>query len=74
MFNTQIGVSTTGYAEPSEEMGGEQPFAFFCIWNNATRMELENQRVILDGGSRTENQEMITEIVIDQLTQTLGEI
>jgi len=74
LFNTQIGVSTTGYAEPSEEMGVEQPFAFFCIWNNATRMELENQRVILDGGSRTENQEMITEIVIDQLTQTLGEI
>ena len=74
LFNTRIGISTTGYAEPSEEMGVEQPFAFFCIWNNVTRMELENQRVILDGGSRTENQEMITEIVIDQLTQTLGEI
>ncbi len=74
LFNTQIGISTTGYAEPSEEMGVEQPFAFFSIWNNETKMELENRRVILDRGSRIENQEMIAEIVVEQLAQTLGEI
>jgi nicotinamide-nucleotide amidase len=74
LFDTQIGISTTGYAEPSEEMGVEQPFAFFSIWNNETKMELENRRVILDRGSRIENQEMIAEIVVEQLAQTLGEI
>ncbi len=74
LFNTQIGISTTGYAEPSEEMGVEQPFAFFSIWNNVAKIELENQRVILDRGSRIGNQEMITEVVIDQLAWILGEM
>ncbi len=74
LFNTQIGISTTGYAEPSEEMGVEQPFAFFSIWNNVAKIELENQRVILDRGSRIGNQEMITEVVIDQLARILGEM
>ena len=74
LFNTQIGISTTGYAEPNKEMKIDQPFAYYCIWNDVTQKTLQSEAINLHKGSRIGNQILVTDVVINQLSRCLGEV
>ncbi len=69
VFNTEIGISTTGYAEPYPAMQIEKAFAYFCVWNNVTQRIILENRVNLLEDSRIANQQFLTETVIVQLAE-----
>ena len=71
LFNTQIGISTTGYAESNKEMKVTQPFAYYCIWDNVRQKIMNEGRISLHEDSRIGNQTLITEIIIKQLSRCL---
>jgi len=71
LFKTQIGISTTGYAEPSKEQNVENPFAYFCIWDNVIHKEISSGKIMLDSGSRFENQQLATDVIINKLYGSL---
>ena len=69
VFNTEIGISTTGYAEPYPAMKIKNAFAYFCVWDNVKqRIILENKVNLLED-SRIANQQFLTETVIVQLAE-----
>jgi len=69
-FGAAIGLSTTGYAEPSPSEGIKHPFAYFAIDvdGNVTSGKLE-----APGLARVAMQQHITEQVMDKLVMLLGE-
>jgi nicotinamide-nucleotide amidase len=71
VFNTEIGISTTGYIEPYAAMQIENAFAYFCVWNNVTQRIILENRVNLSEDSRIANQKFLTETVIVQLAECL---
>jgi nicotinamide-nucleotide amidase len=71
LFNTQIGISTTGYAEPSEEVNVKNPFAYFCIWDNVIQKEISSGKIMLDSGTRIGNQQLVTDVIINKLYASL---
>ena len=74
LFNTRIGISTTGYAEPSEEANVENPFAYFCIWDNVIHKEISSGKIMLDNGTRFGNQLLVTDVIINKLYASLKTI
>ena len=70
LFNTDIGVWTTGYAESNEEI--LIPFAYYAIsfqWEIVNEWKIESENI-----SRVEVQKKVTEHIIQQLHNFLQTI
>jgi nicotinamide-nucleotide amidase len=59
-FDAEVGVGTTGYAEPDPSRGVDAPFAWFAIWHRSERSEsgrvVAAERVAGQGLGRSEMQ------------------
>jgi len=70
-FGSDVGVSTTGWAEPSEENHVYQPFAWWAVshWNPVTGQILHqvSGRVDFPGASREQVQTGVTDAVLARL-------
>jgi nicotinamide-nucleotide amidase len=76
LFDSDIGVATTGYAEPSAERGIADPFAWWAV---ARRREdggfaVDSGRVDCRGCSRTEAQELMAAAAAAALVDCLNSI
>jgi nicotinamide-nucleotide amidase len=76
LFGADIGVATTGYAEPSAEWAVAEPFAWWAV---AQRMaggacRTRSGRMDCPGASRTEAQERAADAAMDALIAWLREI
>jgi nicotinamide-nucleotide amidase len=76
LFGSDIGVSTTGYAEPSADWNVAEPYAWWALAHNlgAGKFVLRHGRVDCSGESRTAVQEDVADAVIGGLIAYLREI
>jgi len=74
LFGSELGLATTGYAEPSKE--APQPFAWWALAHElgSGRHTVRSGRVDCPGASRTQVQEKIAEVVIAELVDYLRQI
>jgi len=64
LFGSDIGVATTGYAEPDRRRGVDTPFAYLAI----STPDIDwTGRVEVPGKKRTEVQHLVATAVLDQL-------
>ena len=73
LFGSDLGLATTGYAEPFPALGVEAPFAW---WGLARRLpggdiSATSGRVDCPGMSRVEVQERVSAAALDALTESL---
>ncbi len=76
LFTTNLGVATTGYAEPSPATGIAVPFAWWAIARRGARGKitaLKSGRVECPGCSRTQVQEIVADAVLAELVAYLRE-
>ena len=73
LFDADVAVATTGYAEPSAEAGVDEPFAFWAIAHRlaSRRWRVVTGRVVCPGMKRTEAQTAVTDAVIGELISYL---
>jgi nicotinamide-nucleotide amidase len=76
LFGADVGVATTGYAEPSAEWAVDQPFAWWAVAHRASggRAVTRSGKLELPGASRTEAQERTADAAMDALVEWLREI
>ena len=67
-FDSQIGIGTTGYAEPYEDEGVVAPFAYFAV---DLEGRVVSDRVDAGDRSRVEVQHYVTQVVLRQLVAML---
>lgn len=76
LFGSDLGLATTGYAEPSKADGVEEPFAYWAIAHRATRaarfVAIRSGRVECPGASRIEAQTIVAEAVLAELVAYLS--
>ena len=74
MFEADIGVATTGYAEPYDEMGVTVPFAWWAIVEKGVDGEWVERtgRVARESGDRVGMQEFVAEQAFGALVDYLG--
>ena len=76
LFGADIGLSTTGYAEPLESAGVQQPFAWWAIAARAPNRKdftLRHGYVECQGASRIDAQIIVSEAAISELEAFLRE-
>lgn len=84
LFGAALGVATTGYAEPSEANGVDQPFAWWALAHRAVAnaakpnrnsgfVALRTGRVECPGANRVDAQQMVAEAVAAELVTYLRE-
>jgi nicotinamide-nucleotide amidase len=75
LFGTDLGIATTGYAEPSAEWRVGEPFAWWAVaYRPPTGPgETRSGRVNWPGASRTEAQERTADAAMDALVSWLEE-
>ena len=73
LFDADVAVATTGYAEPAPEFGVDDPFAHWAIAHRlaARRWRIVTGRVVCPGMTRTEAQEAVTATVMVELVAYL---
>jgi nicotinamide-nucleotide amidase len=74
IYNTTVGVATTGYAEPSAATGIAQPFAYWAIFHrgaNASGPTIRSGKIDAPGEGRVDAQRRIAEAVLGELTAFL---
>ena len=73
LFGSDLGVSTTGYAEPSEEWNVAEPFAWWALAHRQGpgKFALRRGRVQFPKASRTQVQEEAAEAVMTALVEYL---
>jgi nicotinamide-nucleotide amidase len=76
LFDSDLGVATTGYAEPSPDGGIAEPFAWWALAHRLRggRVELRTGRVECVEATRIEAQTIVAEAVIAELVEYLREI
>ncbi len=77
LFGADLGVATTGYAEPSPTGGVTSPFAWWVIARRGARGKLtavKSGRVECPGCSRTEVQAIVADAVLAELIAYLREV
>ena len=73
LFDADVAVATTGYAEPAPESGVDVPFAYWALAHRVTprRWHRTSGRVICPGLSRINVQATVTEAVLAELVAYL---
>ncbi|HZZ19567.1 MAG TPA: CinA family protein [Opitutaceae bacterium] len=73
LFGSDVGVATTGYAEPSPEQGVTDPFAWWAVCRGSTSGEpvVMTGRVSFPGLPRVEVQERVAQVAYDALLESL---
>lgn len=76
LFGSDLGVATTGYAEPSPEDGVMHPFAWWAIVHRRRGrfVALRSGRVECPGAKRIEAQAMVADAVLAELIAYLREV
>jgi nicotinamide-nucleotide amidase len=76
LFGSDLGIATTGYAEPSPEDGVEEPFAWWAIaWRRRGRFARSRTgRVECPGESRVHAQQIVADAAIAELVEFLREL
>ncbi len=76
LFGSDLGVATTGYAEPNAKLKIAQPFAWWAVAYRAGRgrFSVRHGRVECPGASRTEAQRIVAEAALAELVDFLREI
>ncbi len=82
LFGADVGVATTGYAEPSEENGVVAPFAWWAVaWRRGATaaggrshgFSVRHGRIECPGASRVQAQSMVADAVLAELVAWLRE-
>lgn len=71
LFKSDIGLSTTGYAEPEPEIGVLSPFAYISICINAKRKKVYSKKVEGKDLSRKEMNEYVVKSVLEMLLKEI---
>ncbi len=75
LFSSDLGVATTGYAEPALAEGVTEPFAWWAIAHRRKgRMEIRSGRIECVESTRVEAQEIVAQAVMAELVEYLREI
>jgi nicotinamide-nucleotide amidase len=76
LFSAEIGLATTGYAEPSSAWAVAEPFAWWAVaqCDPGAAGRVRSGRVDCPGASRTEAQERVADAAWDALIAWLEEI
>jgi len=75
LFNSRIGIATTGYAEPYFEANIYEPYAHFAIYeldDTGTGKVADLQMIQFESKERTLNQLHLTEVVLKALAKYLS--
>jgi len=75
LFGADVGVATTGYAEPSPGMGVATPYAWWAVArrNGTGKPRLRHGRVECPGAKRIEVQEIVAEAALAELVAWVRE-
>lgn len=76
MFSAEVGVATTGYAEPSPADGVATPFAYWAVAKRGARgkFSLRHGRVECPGEPRVEVQRIVADAALAELVAWLREL
>ena len=76
LFGAQVGIATTGYAEPSPTNGVVDPFAWWALAKRGARGKFEvlHGRIECPGCNRTQVQAIVADAVLAELVAWLQEI
>lgn len=78
LFGSDLGLGTTGYAEPAKADGVAHPFAWWALAHRAPRgkkfFAIRSGRIECPGANRIDAQMIVAEAVIAELVDYLGEI
>lgn len=75
LFGAQVGVATTGYAEPSVADGVPVPFAWWALIVRGEGMfAAKRGRVECAGATRVEVQQMVADVALAELIAVLREV
>lgn len=71
LFDADIGVATTGYAEPTGSPNASAAHAFYAIWDRRQAQAVRSGKLVLTEG-RVANQREVAEHVLDELLAYLS--
>jgi nicotinamide-nucleotide amidase len=77
LFNSRIGISTTGYAEPYTDQNISDPYAYYAIWardDTGIGKMVACEPFKFESKDRTTNQLRITEVVLEALATYLESV
>lgn len=75
LFGSELGVATTGYAEPSAEWNVAEPFAWWAVAHDiGGKFIVRSGRVVCPGASRTTVQENVADATVEALVAYLREL
>ena len=76
LFGSDLGVATTGYAEPSKRNGVREPFAWWALAHRQRGrfVAVRTGRIECVEATRVEAQRIVAEAVMAELTEYLREI
>jgi len=75
LFDTELGVATTGYAEPAPTAGVDQPFAWWAIAHRKRgRFTLRHGRIDCPGARRIEVQAIVAAATLAELVSFIREL
>lgn len=72
LFEADVAVATTGYAEPYPDAGATSPYAFFAIVRRSDSSVIAEGRVDGEGLSRAEMQRHVTTVALQTLAEKLS--
>lgn len=76
MFDADIGLATTGYAEPPDVSEGSPPYAFFAIWDRTKDKgnPVRSGKMTSNDADRMATQQFFAETVLQELTAYLSSV
>lgn len=76
LFGSELGVATTGYAEPSADWNVSEPFAWWAVAHRQDdgKLAVRSGRVNFPGAARTEVQENVADAAVEALVAYLREL
>lgn len=76
LFGANVGLATTGYAEPASGLGATEPFAWWAIAYRRPRQKflLRHGRIECPGAKRVEVQMIVAQATLAELESFLREI